>query len=85
MMPGSWEYQPYLTTYDSFVFYNAIGQQENYFYHPIAVAKQVVNGTNYKFMTIAEPKSSGLMPHYALVEIYQPLSGAAYVTQITPI
>lgn len=84
-MPGSWDYQPYLTHYDSFVFYNAIGQHEDYFYHPIAVAKQIVGGTNYKFMTIAEPKRSGLMPHFALVEIYQPLNGSAYVTQITPI
>ena len=33
-MPGSWEYQPSLTTYDAFVFYNAIGQHEDYFYHP---------------------------------------------------
>mgnify|MGYP000411694848 CR=1 FL=1 len=26
------------------------------FLSSIAVAKQIVNGTNYKFMTIAEPK-----------------------------
>ena len=82
-MPGGWEYQPYITTYDSFIFYNAIGTHDDYFYHPIAVAKQIVNGTNYRFMTIAEPKETGLTPHFAIVEIYQPLNGKAYATSIT--
>lgn len=84
-MPGSWEYQPSLTTYDAFVFYNAIGQHEDYFYHPIAVAKQVVNGINYRFMTIAEPKQAGYAPHFALVTVYQPPGGQPYATAITPI
>ena len=84
-MPGSWEYQPYLTTYESFIFYNAIGKHEDYLYHPIAVAKQIVNGTNYKFMTIAEPKEPGLLPHFAIVDIYKPIRGEAYTTKITPL
>lgn len=84
-MPGSWDYQPYLTTYDSFVFYNAIGQHEDYFYHPIAVAKQVVNGTNYRFMTIAQPKTAGYSAHFAVVDVYQPPDGQAYATAITPV
>ena len=75
----------YLTTYDSFIFYNAIGEHPDYFYRPIAVAKQVVNGTNYRFMTIAEPEQSDLTPHFAIVEIYQPLEGRAYATKITPV
>ena len=72
-------------TYDSFIFYNAIGEHPDYFYRPIAVAKQVVNGTNYRFMTIAEPEQSDLTPHFAIVEIYQPLEGRAYATKITPV
>lgn len=84
-MPGSWEYQPYLTPYDSFIFYNAVGRHEDYFYRPIAVARQIVNGTNYRFMTIAEPRSDEFSPHFALVDIYQPLTGSAYATKITPI
>lgn len=84
-MPGGWEFQPYLTNYDSFIFYNAIGQHEDYFYHPIAVAKQVVNGINYRFMTIAEPKRPDLTPHFAVVDIFQPPGGAAYATGITPV
>ena len=84
-MPGAWEFQPYLNNYDSFIFYNAIGQHEDYFYHPIAVAKQVVNGINYRFMTIAEPKRPDLTPHFAVVDIFQPPGGAAYATGITPV
>lgn len=84
-MPGSWDYQPYLTTYDSFIFYNAIGTHEDYFYHPIAVATQVVNGTNYRFMTIAEPREPELSAHFAIVDIYKPLDGQAYATKITPL
>lgn len=82
-MPGSWSYQPYLTPYDSFIFYNAIGEQPDYFYHPIAVAKQIVNGTNYKFIAIAEPKVNNLSAHFAVVDIYKPISQAAYVTNIS--
>lgn len=84
-MPGSWTYQSYLTPYDSFIFYNAIGDQSNYFYRPIAVAKQIVNGTNYKFITIAEPKVENLSSHFAIVDIYQPSNGTAYVTKIIPL
>lgn len=84
-MPGGWTYQAYLTPYDSFIFYNAIGDHPDYFYRPIAVAKQIVNGTNYRFITIAEPKTTNLSPHFAVVDIYQPLTGGAYVTSISPI
>lgn len=83
-MPGGWSYQAYLTPYDSFVFYNAIGKHDDYFYTPIAVAKQVVDGTNYRFMCIAEPKQAGLTPHFAIVDIYKPISGEPYATRITP-
>lgn len=82
-MTGSWDYQSYLTPYDSFIFYNAIGHQQDYFYQPIAVAKQIVNGTNYKFIAIAEPKLDDLSSHFAIVEIYKPINGEAYTTNIT--
>ena len=49
------------------------------------MAKQVVNGTNYRFMTIAEPEQSDLTPHFAIVEIYQPLEGRAHAAKITPV
>lgn len=82
-MPGGWSYQSYLTPYDSFIFYNAIGNHEDYFYTPIAVAKQIVNGTNYKFVCIAEPRLETLTPQFALVTIYKPLDGEPYATSIS--
>lgn len=64
-MLGSWSYQSYLTPYDSFIFYNAIGNHRDYFYTPIAVAKQIVNGTNYRFICIARPLMTQLVVvHY---------------------
>lgn len=84
-MLGSWSYQSYLTPYDSFVFYNAIGRHEDYFYTPVAVAKQLVNGTNYKFVCIAEPTGDDRLPHFAVVSIYQPIHGEPYATDIKAI
>ena len=65
-MTGGWDYHSELTPYDQFIFYNAIGSHENYFYQPIAVATQIVNGTNYKFMCIAKPRVPGLPAFYAI-------------------
>lgn len=45
----------------------------------------MVNGINYRFMTIAEPKQAGYAPHFALVTVYQPPGGQPYATAITPI
>lgn len=82
-MLGNWTYQSYLTPYDSFIFYNAIGNHEDYFYHPIAVAKQIVNGTNYKFIAIAESKVENLPSYFAVIDIFKPINGEAYTTNIT--
>lgn len=84
-MPGSWSYQPYLTPYDSFIFYHAIGSHEDYFYTPVAVAKQIVNGTNYRFLCVAQPMHEHLSPHFAVIDIYKPIHGEAYATDITPL
>lgn len=84
-MPGGWTYQTYLTPYDSFIFYHAIGMYDDYFYIPVAVAKQIVNGTNYRFLCVAEPQKENLSPHFAVITIYQPIGGAPYLTDIMPI
>lgn len=84
-MTGGWSYQSYITPYESFIFYNAIGKQNDYFYTPVAVAKQVVNGTNYKFMCVAKPLRKNLAPHFAIVNIYKPINSDPYVTSIEPI
>lgn len=84
-MPGEWNYQPYITNYENILFYRTIGDQPNYYFTPIAVAKQIVNGTNYKFMCIATPKLQNGQPHFAIVEIYKPIKGNAVLNSITPI
>ncbi|WP_411337205.1 hypothetical protein [Ruminococcus gauvreauii] len=81
-MTGGWSYQPYITPYDSFIFYSAIGKHNDYFYTPVAVAKQIVNGTNYKFMCVAKPLRDNLAPHFAIVNIYKPIHGDPRLTSI---
>lgn len=84
-MPGGWNYSPEISPYDAFIFYNAIGNHNDYFYLPVAVATQVANGTNYRFMCIAEPKQPDLSPFFAMVQIYKPINGEAYATGIYPV
>lgn len=84
-MLGAWIYEPFISPYDAFVFYNAIGQNPDYYYQPVAVAKQVVNGTNFRFVCIARAKNPNGITHFAIVEIYKPIATAAYVTTIYPI
>lgn len=84
-MPGGWNYQAFLTPYDTYLFYRTMDMEEDYFYIPVAVATQIVNGTNYRFLTIAEPKSTDGTPYFALVEIYKPIEGEGSITNITPI
>lgn len=84
-MPGGWNYQAYLTPYDTYIFYRAMNSEDNYFYIPLAVATQVVNGTNYRFLAIAEPKDINGTPFFSLIEIYKPLNGEAQITNITAI
>lgn len=79
-MPGGWTYQADVSPYSTYIFYRAIGESEDYFYYPVAVATQIVNGTNYKFIAIAEPKSSENTPFFAVIEIYKPIQGEGYVT-----
>lgn len=84
-MPGGWTYQAYLTPYDTYLFYHTMDSGDDYFYIPLAVATQVVNGTNYRFITIAEPKVANGTPYFALIEIYKPPTGDAQVTSITAV
>ena len=84
-MPGGWNYQAYIDPYESYIFYRTMDMEEDYFFIPVAVATQIVNGTNYRFLTLAEPKSRNDTPYFALVEIYKPIQGDASITNITPI
>ncbi len=84
-MTGAWDYQPYITPYEYAIFYNAVSGLQEYFYIPVAVATQIVNGTNYRFLTVAEPRDKNLSPHFAMVYIFQPIAGQPYVENIIPL
>lgn len=42
-MTGAWDYQSDITPREYAVFYNAVSSLQEYFYIPVAVAKQVVS------------------------------------------
>lgn len=54
-------------------------------YTPLAVATQVVAGTNYCYLCKGEVIVPGLPQIAALVYIYQPLEGAPHITEISRI
>jgi hypothetical protein len=51
-------------------------------YQPVAVASQVVAGTNYAFFCNAKPVYPGANSYPAMVTIYKPLNGPAGITHI---
>lgn len=51
-------------------------------YSPLAVATQIVSGTNFCFLCKAQPVYPGAQGFVAQVYIYKPLQGAAHLTQI---
>ena len=52
-------------------------------YKPFAVATQLVNGTNYKFLCNATTVTNPPRLFLAQVVIYQPLQGEAVITNIS--
>jgi len=51
-------------------------------YVPLAVATQLVSGTNYRFLCEAKVVIPEPVPYNALVTIYAPLQGEAVITEI---
>ena len=51
-------------------------------YEPLAVASQLVSGTNYRFFCNAKVVYPGAPNQAALVQIYQPAQGQAHITSI---
>ncbi|TKG95531.1 hypothetical protein EYV94_08810 [Puteibacter caeruleilacunae] len=51
-------------------------------YTPVAVATQVVNGTNYRFFCNAKEVYPNSANEAAMVEIYKPLNDKARICQI---
>jgi hypothetical protein len=78
---GGWSpYHP-LTAKDKEVFDEAMKGFVGVKYTPNTVSTQVVAGTNYRFKCTASMPPA-LVVWEAIVEIYQPLNGAPYVTGI---
>lgn len=77
---GGWTTYAALTQQETDIFKTATAGLLGVKYTPKEVSKQVVAGTNYRF------KCTTSIPHFgpgeALVEIFQPLEGEPYITDI---
>lgn len=51
-------------------------------YTPLAVATQVVSGTNYRFLCEAKVVIPDPVPYNTLVTVYAPLQGESVITEI---
>jgi hypothetical protein len=74
--PGNEELKVFSEAFEGFV-----GVQ----YTPILVKSQIVNGTNYSYITNAKGVYPGAQPYKAQVSIYKPINGKAVITNITKI
>ncbi|HKX86222.1 MAG TPA: hypothetical protein VJL37_06100 [Flavobacterium sp.] len=78
---GGWTAYHPLTAQDKAVFDEAMKGFVGVVYTPQAVSTQVVAGTNYRYKCIASMPPAQVVWE-AIVEIFQPLNGAPYVTGI---
>lgn len=84
VIPGGWTDFNFTISPDAHkVFETALHGFVGVRYKPLAVATQVVAGTNYCFLCEANVVYPGATPYAAKVYIYQPLHGHAHITQIT--
>lgn len=81
---GAWtDFNFGLSESDQAVFKEALSGLLGVSYTPLAVATQVVSGTNYCFLCKALPVYPNAQGFAAQVYVYKPLQGGAHVTQIT--
>ncbi len=80
----AWIYEPVITDHEILLFYNALRRhQDNYHYHPIALAKREETGIKYRFFCIAAFQAAPDLPtQFADVEVYKPSNGAPYISGI---
>lgn len=84
MVLGSWSiFRTDITEEEKDVFKVAFENFVGVSYEPIAVATQVVQGINYKFFCNAQIVYPNAPNQAAVVVIYAPLEGPAYITDIT--
>lgn len=55
-MLGGWTYSKEISPYDAHIFYSSIGTLDDYFYIPVAVATQLVNGTIINLLRLLNQK-----------------------------
>ena len=82
-LPGGWT--PYSTTLSADakkVFDSVIKGLIGVKYSPLAVATQVVSGTNYRFFCNAQGGYPGALNDAVIIQIYQPLQGEVHITSI---
>jgi len=80
---GGWT--PYSTTVPAEakkVFDSVIKGLLGVHYTPLAVATQVVAGTNYRFFCNAKGVYPNALNEAVIIQIYQPLKDAAHITSI---
>lgn len=78
---GGWSAYHKLTPHDQLIFDEALKGFVGVKYTPNSVSSQVVAGMNYRFKCTASMPPA-MVVWEALVEIYKPLDGKAYVTGI---
>jgi len=74
-----------INTEDKSIFVDAFENFAGVNYEPLAVATQVVAGTNYAFFCNATPVYPGAPSTPAMVTIYKSLDGHANITHIEKI
>ena len=79
---GGWSDFTDLAHEDEEVFKQAISSVKDVDYKAFKVSKQIVNGTNYRFICEGNPavRDSNIFP--AIVKVYQPVNGNAVITGI---
>jgi len=86
-MSIGWIYEPYLSDYESILFYNVFKKHtDSFFYRPVAIAKREESGVKYRYLCIAAPKDNPFISsHFADIEIYKPRLGIPYATKLNRI
>ncbi|XPV69836.1 MAG: hypothetical protein ACNI25_04505 [Halarcobacter sp.] len=83
-MPGGWSKYHELTAEDRAVFDEALEGFSGVHYSPFLVSTQIVAGENYKYKCEASKPPAEVMWE-AILEIFKPLDGKAYIVSITKI
>ncbi|WP_192458873.1 hypothetical protein [Musicola keenii] len=79
-LAGGWTPFHDLDATDKSLFETVVGRLLGVHYTPLFVATQVVNGTNYSFLTKAVAVYPEAPTKIVKVYVYQPLKGDAHIT-----